>query len=87
MPAAGALLGCAIGVMLGLLHFASLWWNTRLYLHGGAVRAFAIQFARFAMLLAVLAGLAKLGALPLLSGALGLLLARALVMRHVRRSA
>jgi F1F0 ATPase subunit 2 len=85
-PAVGAFLGFGVGVLLGLVHFGALWWNAQLYLHRGALRALAIQLVRFAVLLAGLAGLAKLGALPLLSGALGLLLARALLVRRLGRS-
>lgn len=83
-PAAGVLLGLAVGAVLGLAHFGSLRWNTRLYLAGGSIaRAFALQFARFAILIGVLILLAELGALPLLSGALGLFAARSYVLRRV----
>jgi F1F0 ATPase subunit 2 len=78
-----ALLGLAAGAALGLAHFASLAWNTRLYVSGGAARAFAVQLLRLAVLAAALAGLARLGAPPLLAGALGLLLARRLVLRRL----
>jgi F1F0 ATPase subunit 2 len=86
-PVAGALAGLAVGVLLGLAHFGSLWWNAQLFLSGGAFRAFGVQLIRFGILLAVLAGLAKLGALPLLSGALGLLLARGLLIRRLGSAA
>lgn len=78
-----ALPGLAAGTALGLAHFASLAWNTRLYVTGGAARALAVQLLRLAVLAAAFAGLARLGALPLLAGALGLLLARQLVLRRL----
>ena len=84
---AGALFGFGVGLALGLVHFGSLWWNTRAFLSGSASRAFAIQLLRFGVLLLGLAGLAKLGALPLLTGALGLFLARGLMLRRLGRTA
>lgn len=86
-PLTGALFGLAVGALLGLVHFGALWWNTRLYTQGGAALALAVQLGRFALLGLVLAGLAKLGALPLLAGALGLLLVRPLVVRRIGRIA
>ena len=86
-PLTGALFGFGVGVVLGLIHFGSLWWNTRAFLSGSASRAFAIQLLRFGLLIIVLAGLAKLGALPLLTGALGLFLARGLMLRRLGRTA
>lgn len=85
-PATGALLGLIVGVLLGLAYFGSLWWNARLYASGGGLRALAVQMLRLALLVGVLAGLAKLGALPLLTGALGLLAARNLLVRHLGRT-
>ncbi len=86
-PVGGALIGLAVGTLLGLIHFGSLWWNVRLLASGGALRALAIQLLRFALLAAVLLGLAKLGAAALLAGALGLLLARSLLLRRLGRAA
>jgi F1F0 ATPase subunit 2 len=74
--------GFVVGALLGLLHFCALWWNARLYGRGSALHALALHLARFALLLVVLAGLAKLGAPSLLAGALGLLVSRGLVMRR-----
>ncbi len=83
-PVGGVLIGLVAGVLVGLFHFRSLWWNTQAYANGGnPLRALALQFVRFGGLIAVLFGLAKLGALPLLAGALGLLLARSFVLRRV----
>lgn len=86
-PVAMAFFGFAIGVLLGLIHFGSLWWTTRAFVQGEPLRALLSQLFRFALLLLVLGLLAKLGALPLLSGALGLLLARGALLRRLGRPA
>jgi F1F0 ATPase subunit 2 len=87
-PRAGAALGLGVGLVAGGAYFASLWWNTQLYLAGGrALLAIALQVARFALLLGAMAALAFLGALPLLMGAVGLLIARTLVVRRLGRMA
>lgn len=80
--AAQAAAGLLAGGLLGLLHFGSLWWNTRLFASGRFLHAFAIQLARFGLLLAVLFILAKMGALALLFGGLGLLAVRRLSLRQ-----
>lgn len=70
------------GLLAGVAFFALLRWNAALYLrHGGVARAVALQAARLAAIAAVLTLAARHGALPLLLGAAGLLVARALVMR------
>jgi F1F0 ATPase subunit 2 len=86
-PAGGLLVGLAAGTLLGFLHFGSLLWNTRLYLDGGWATALGLQLLRFGLLVVCLAGLAMLGALPLLGAALGLLLARGVLVRWAGRSA
>ncbi|MDD8021945.1 MAG: ATP synthase subunit I [Paracoccaceae bacterium] len=84
LPALAAL-GFALGLVLGAVHFLSLRRVTRMYVAGGAMLpALALQLARFGVLVAGLAVLAKLGAAPLLAGALGILAARAWVMRRAR---
>lgn len=83
-PAVGAAIGFVVGMILGVVHFGALWWNTRLYTEGGSTAlALALQLGRFVVLAVVLAGIALLGALPLLTAALGLLLARRLVVRRL----
>ena len=78
-----SLLGLAVGLVAGTLHFLTLRRGTALYLGGGSpARAIALQLARLALLTAVLAGLAWLGAAPLLAGALGVVAARHLVLRR-----
>lgn len=83
-PVGGALVGFGVGVLVGLFHFRSLWWNTQAYANGGSpFRALALHLLRFAILVVLLAGLAELGALPLLAGALGVFASRAYVLRRV----
>ncbi|MGI3166069.1 ATP synthase subunit I [Pseudooceanicola sp. 200-1SW] len=85
-PAATALLAALLGLGLGVVHFASLRRVTDLYLGPGRApaRALALQLARLALLVAVFVLLAGLGAYPLLAGAAGLVLGRALVLRRAR---
>lgn len=84
-PLTGALLGFCLGALLGLVHFASLHRVAALYSSGGPMgRALALQLGRFVLLVAGLSGLAFLGAVPLLSGALGLLVARGVILRRAR---
>ena len=71
----------AVGILLGVVHFGSLWWNARLYTGRGAVLALVLQLVRLGLLVVVLAVLAKLGAGPLLAAAAGLLVARLLLVR------
>jgi len=80
-------LGLAAGLLQGLIHFGSLWWNARLYTRGGWAQALGLQLLRFCLLLAVLGTLAWLGAAFLIAGALGLLLARGLMLRFLGRQA
>jgi F1F0 ATPase subunit 2 len=74
------------GIVLGILYFRSLWWITRRFTEGGrATTTIALMIARFALLgLLTLASLE--GALPLLMMALGVLIARPVVMREVREA-
>jgi F1F0 ATPase subunit 2 len=61
-------------------YFASLWWNTRLFANGSAGRAVALQLARVAAAVVVLILLVRLGPFALLSGAIGFVAARALLL-------
>ena len=69
-----------MGLLVGAFHFASLWWNTRLFTTGEAGKAIALQLGRIAVAVAVLTLLARLGLAALLCGALGLLVARPLLL-------
>ncbi len=74
--------GLIAGLLAGGLHFALLRRNTELYLRPrGLGRGIALQALRLALLAGVLVVLARQGALPLLLGALGVLVARQLVLR------
>lgn len=82
-PLALTPLGFALGFAAGLVHFATLRRVTALYLGGsGAGRALALQIVRLAGLAAVLVLLAWLGAGPLLGGALGVLVARGVILHR-----
>jgi F1F0 ATPase subunit 2 len=72
----------AAGALGGLVYFGSLWWNITLYLGGQRIgAAAALHVLRLGALAALLALTATRGALPLLLTALGLLIARPLMMR------
>lgn len=71
-----------LGLVTGLLHFHLLRWNTELFVSGGLARAFAAQGLRLAMLAGVLVCAAWQGALPLLLAALGVMIARPIVLRR-----
>ena len=69
-------IGLIAGFLTGVLHFASLWWNARLFTAGSAGKAIALQMGRIAVAVAVLTLLARLGLAALLSGGLAFLVAR-----------
>jgi len=77
-----AVLALLAGLVLGYVHFGALRRLSADYLSGRARRALGLQLARLGVMAAALFGLAKWGALPLLAGALGILLARAVVLRR-----
>jgi F1F0 ATPase subunit 2 len=78
----------ATGIVLGVLYFRSLWWNTRRFTEGGSVvAAIALMIGRFALLAGLLTLASLEGALPLLVMTLGVLIARSVVMRRVREAA
>lgn len=78
-----ALFGAAVGGLSGLCYFVALRWNARLFEAGATPRALALLLVRFALLAVVLVLLAKWGALALLAGLGGLLLARRAVLRRL----
>ena len=73
-------IGLIVGLLVGAFHFASLWWNSRLFTTGEAGKAIALQLGRIAVAVALLTLLARLGLAALLCGALGLLVARPLLL-------
>jgi F1F0 ATPase subunit 2 len=74
--AAQIVIGLIAGFLTGVLHFASLWWNARLFTSGSAGKAIAAQMGRIAVAVAVLTLLARLGFAALLCGGLAFLVAR-----------
>ena len=72
----------AFGFTAGALFFALLRWNTWLYMRGGSLALpIALQAVRVAAVGGLLVLTALHGALPLLLTALGLLIARPVVLR------
>lgn len=87
-PVLAFALALIFGFVLGLFHFGSLKRVSDLYLGGRSVAwPIALQLARLAILIVVMVWLAREGALPLLAGALGLILARAAVLRFTGKGA
>jgi F1F0 ATPase subunit 2 len=74
--------GLALGTLAGTWHFMSLRWNWPLFAEGRALAALGLQLARFALTGALLFLLAHVGALALLAGMAGVLLARAIAVRR-----
>jgi hypothetical protein len=72
-----------IGAVAGAIYFATLRLNTALYFGGAAGQAIGLHLARLAALVTMLTGMAKLGALPLLLCAFGMVLVRPMMMRLV----
>jgi F1F0 ATPase subunit 2 len=78
----------AAGIGLGVLYFRGLWWNVRLFAMADHLPAsIALMVGRIALLGGLLALASLEGALPLLAMTLGVLVARALVMRRTRETA
>jgi F1F0 ATPase subunit 2 len=74
----------ALGLVAGTLHFSLLRWNTIFYARPGRIgMGAALQLARLAVLAALLTMVARQGALPLLLTALGVLIARPIVVRRL----
>ncbi|HEV2675360.1 MAG TPA: ATP synthase subunit I [Aliidongia sp.] len=72
------------GILLGLVYFRGLWWNARLFTAGGrTTTAMLLMVGRIALLGGLLTLASLEGAGPLLVMALGVLIARAIVMRRL----
>ena len=75
----------ALGLALGGMYFASLWWSVNRLVDGGrAWRAGATGLARLVLLGGALALASLHGAQPLLATLVGVLVGRALVMHWVK---
>ena len=72
----------AVGALTGAFYFLTLRWTARMFATGRTLPlALAIQLLRFAVMTAVLAGVAiRFGALPLLITAAGVLLMRTVIV-------
>lgn len=76
------------GAGIGAVYFASLWWNAQLLERAGRWRTLIASMAlRFVLLAGALTAASFEGAMPLLATALGVLLARAAVLRRIRVAA
>lgn len=72
----------ALGLLAGGVYFALLRWNTSFYARPGCIwTAAALQMARMVVLGGLLYLAALSGALPLLLTAVGVMIARPIVMR------
>ena len=76
-------LGVVTGAAAGFAYFAALRWNVDLFERGATPGAILLLLTRFALLAALLVGLAKLSAPALLASALGLLAARHVTLRRL----
>ena len=86
-PGAGSAIGLVIGLLLGLVHFATLKRVAALYTSGGGIgKALALQLARFALLAFVMIGVAQLGPMPLIAAAAGMLAGRWVILRRNREA-
>jgi F1F0 ATPase subunit 2 len=76
------------GVVAGTLYFVCLWWNARLFAdRGGTWLNILLLLGRIAVLGFLLTLAAQRGAMPLLAMALGVFIARFVVMRGLRAAA
>jgi F1F0 ATPase subunit 2 len=78
----------ALGIVVGALYFRTLWWTTRRFgANGRMTAAVALMAGRFVLLGGALFLASLAGAAPLLTMALGILVARYAVVRRVRAPA
>ena len=77
-----------VGFALGILYFRSLWWSARRFTGPGSlVPNIALMIGRFVLIGSLLTLASLEGALPLLTMALGVVIARFAVMNRVREAA
>jgi hypothetical protein len=91
LPAWAMLLGLpaylAVGIVLGILYFRSVWRSACRFAGGdNAMTTIAMMIGRFALLGGLLTLASREGPLPLLVMALGVLIARSVVMRSVGKA-
>ena len=92
LPAWAQILGLIVhlgaGFGLGMLYFRSLWWSARRFSEQGSLLAtIAHMVGRLAVMGGILALASLEGALPLLTMALGVFIARFMAMSRVREAA
>lgn len=76
-----------LGLGLGTLYFANVWWSARQFGEGGRIAGVALHaLLRLALLGGVLALASLEGALPLLLTALGVVIARVAMVRRLGRT-
>ena len=76
------------GIGLGIAYFSAVWWNARLFALGGrASTTIALVIGRLVLLGSFLALASLEGAMPFLAMALGILIARPMVIRSHREAA
>jgi F1F0 ATPase subunit 2 len=86
MTMLAATLFLSLGFLAGALFFALLRWNVSVYMRGGsAAFALTLQVVRIAAAGGLLVVTALHGTLPLLLTALGLLIARPVVLHYMAR--
>jgi hypothetical protein len=79
----GAFLG--LGLVLGGIYFYGVWRSARGFTTGAPMeRMVLLSVGRLVLMGGVLALISRAGAMPLLATALGIVLARPLVMRRLR---
>lgn len=81
--AADGVIGFGAGLIAGLLHFIGLKPTANLFAAGHAQRALALQLARIAFVGLVLYALTRFGALALVAGFAGIVVARSLVLKRI----
>jgi F1F0 ATPase subunit 2 len=91
MPAWVGMLALAVhlgaGFALGIVYFRSLWWSaSRFAGRASLVAIIALMIGRFVVIGAILTLASLEGALPLLATALGVLIARFVVMTRIREA-
>ena len=88
MNAVSLFLFAALGLLVGLWHFGSLHWLSQRLVSAEGPRwrsMLLVQLLRIAVLVGACWWAVRFGALPLLALALGMVVARVLLLKKVRR--